>query len=171
MNKRAKISSFEQHNHSHCIDNALHEARQLCQKKAVKLTPLREQVLTFVWQNHKPLGAYALLEMLAEANNNGKRRVAPPTVYRALYFLQECGLVHRIASLNAYMGCCRPSQSHQSHFFICRQCSATAELTSTAISQTINQAAKQTGFSAETECVEVVGLLPAMPKLTATSPQ
>lgn len=160
MNNSTQISGFEQHNHSHCIDNALQEARELCQKKALRLTPLREQVLTFVWQSHKPLGAYAILDMLADANNNAKRRVAPPTVYRALDFLQECGLVHRIASLNAYIGCCSPSQHHQSHFFICRQCGSAAELATTAISQAINQAALQTGFSVETECVEVVGLCP-----------
>lgn len=156
--------AFEQHNHAHCIDKALQEAVDICQQNQLKLTPLRKQVLTYVWQSHKPLGAYAILDMLAadqQTDQDGKkRRAAPPTVYRALEFLQDNGLVHRIASLNAYIGCCSPSQHHQSHFFICRICDSTVELATPAISQAIASSAASTGFAVETECVEVIGLCP-----------
>lgn len=158
----ASPCGFEQHDHGHCIDKALQEAVDICKQNQLKLTPLRKQVLTYVWQSHKPLGAYAIMDMLAEdkAADGKSRRVAPPTVYRALDFLQENGLVHRIASLNAYIGCCSPSQHHQSHFFICRHCDSTVELATPAISQAIAQSASATGFAVETECVEIVGLCP-----------
>lgn len=152
--------AFHQHDHGHCIDEALTTARQLCADNAVKLTPVREQVFTIVWQSHKPLGAYAILEQLAQGQAAGQRRMAPPTVYRALDFLQSNGLVHRIASLNAYIGCCTPARSHQSHFLICRQCDSTVEIPADDISQAIALAAKQARFQVEGECVEIIGLCP-----------
>ena len=51
--------------------------------------------------HHKPLGAYDLAELLGPKG----RRLAPITVYRALDFLMEQGLVHRLASQNAYIAC------------------------------------------------------------------
>ena len=76
------------HNHGHCISDAINSARQLCDERGVRLTSLREQVLELVWQSHKPLGAYTLIDMLAQAST---RRIAPPTIYRALDFLLEEG--------------------------------------------------------------------------------
>ncbi len=86
------------------------------------------------------------------------RRAAPPTVYRALDFLLENGLVHRIASLNAFVGCSHPAHAHQSQFLICRSCSAAVELEQTAISEAIVRGAKGVGFAVENQTVEVVGL-------------
>src|SRR3954468_17348987 len=113
------------HNHGHCISDAIDSARQLCDERGVRLTSLREQVLELVWQSHKPLGAYTLMDMLGQAST---RRVAPPTVYRALDFLLEEGLIHRINSLNAFIGCPSPTQKHQSHFLICQECNVAVEL-------------------------------------------
>lgn len=151
--------AFHQHNHDHCIDEALRTAQQICHYKGVKLTLVREQVFTLVWQSHKPLGAYTILERLAQRRDK-EGRPAPPTVYRALDFLQEHGLVHRIASLNAYIGCCAPVQPHQSHFLICRQCNTTVEVVPDGISQAIQLSAQQAGFQVEAECVEIIGLCP-----------
>jgi Fur family zinc uptake transcriptional regulator len=68
--------------------------------------------------------------------------------------------MHRLTSLNAYIGCCSPSQHHQSHFFICRLCDSAVELVTPSISEAIAQSAEVTGFAVEAECVEVVGLCP-----------
>ena len=97
------------HDHSHCVTHALGEAESLCTKSGVRLTDLRRRVLELVWQSHKPLGAYDILAVLSEQDG---RRAAPPTVYRALDFLLENGLVHRIASLNAFIGCNHPGHAH-----------------------------------------------------------
>ena len=98
------------HDHSQCVDSALADADALCARQGVRLTALRRRVLELVWQSHKPLGAYDILGTLSEEDG---RRAAPPTVYRALDFLMENGLIHRIASLNAFIGCVRPEHSHQ----------------------------------------------------------
>lgn len=143
------------HDHDHCISDALEAARQLCVGRGVRLTDLRLQVLELIWQNHKPLGAYTLMEMLAKANT---RRVAPPTVYRALDFLLEQGLIHRINVLNAFIGCPSPTTKHQSHFLICRTCGIAIELNQPELSQRIIGVAQDAGFQVETQSLEVSGL-------------
>lgn len=143
------------HDHSHCVSQALSGADALCQQQGVRLTALRRRVLELVWQSHVPLGAYDILATLTAEDG---RRAAPPTVYRALDFLLENRLVHRIASLNAFVGCTHPEQPHQGQFLICRQCKAAIELESPLISEAIQQAAATNGFHVESETVEVVGL-------------
>jgi len=149
------------HNHGHCISDAIASARQLCEQRGVRLTSLREQVLELVWQSHKPLGAYTLMEMLAQAST---RRVAPPTVYRALDFLLDEGLIHRINSLNAFIGCPSPNQKHQSHFLICQNCNVAVELDNSQLNQSIFDAAANAGFSVTSHSVEINGLCPGCQK-------
>ena len=93
--------------------------------------------------------------MLSEQDG---RRAAPPTVYRALDFLLDNGLVHRIASLNAFVGCNHPEHAHQGQFLICRKCHAAIELEQSSISDAIIQSAADVGFKVEGQTVEVVGL-------------
>jgi len=146
------------HNHVHCISDAIGAARQLCEERGVRLTSLREQVLELVWQSHQPLGAYALMDMLAKAST---RQVAPPTVYRALDFLLEEGLIHRINSLNAFIGCPSPSQKHQSHFLICQHCKVAVELDSPQLDQNLSKVAAESGFTVSSHSIEINGLCPA----------
>ena len=143
------------HDHSRCVSHALAEAESICTRQGLRLTTLRKRVLELVWQSHKPLGAYDILGVLSEEDG---RRAAPPTVYRALDFLLENGLVHRIASLNAFVGCNQPEHAHQGQFLICRSCHAAIELEQAAISQAIVASAQAVGFSVEGQTVEVVGL-------------
>jgi Fur family zinc uptake transcriptional regulator len=143
------------HDHQHCIDDALQNAHQICNDKALRLTPIREQVLRLIWQNHRPLGAYDLLDMLTDIS---ERRVAPPTVYRALEFLLDIGLVHRINSLNAYIGCPAPSTEHPSYFFICTECKTAQECTHDKLHQDINAIGDDMGFSIQKQWLEVLGL-------------
>ncbi|MEK1907176.1 MAG: Fur family transcriptional regulator [Pseudomonas sp.] len=143
------------HDHSHCVSSALAEAEQLCAKQGTRLTALRKRVLELVWQSHKPLGAYDILGVLSEEDG---RRAAPPTVYRALDFLLENGLVHRIASLNSFIGCIHPGELHQGQFLICKSCHAAIELEQAAISDAIVHSAQQVGFVVESQTVEIVGL-------------
>ena len=143
------------HDHSHCVHSALAEADAICARQGLRLTALRRRVLELVWQSHKPLGAYDILGVLSEQDG---RRAAPPTVYRALDFLLENGLVHRIASLNAFMGCNRPEHAHQGQFLICRECHVAIELEHPAVSSAIVEAATEVGFTVEAQTVEIVGL-------------
>jgi Fur family zinc uptake transcriptional regulator len=142
------------HNHQHCIDEALSLARELCHQRQLKFTRIRELVLATVWKNHQPIGAYSILAEVAKYSSS---RPAPPTIYRALDFLLENGLIHRISSLNAFVGCNDPSHMHQSHFLICRHCQLAIELPADILKPAISHAALGQNFTVEDTSVEVLG--------------
>jgi Fur family zinc uptake transcriptional regulator len=144
------------HDHDSCVDTALDRAAQLCLARGARLTELRRQVLQLVWHGHEPVGAYALLEALRRSHPGA----APPTVYRALEFLIEHGLIHRLESLNAYVGCPRPERPHVSQFLICGKCGATAELDEPAIAKAVLRRAGELGFAVEQQTIEVRGWCP-----------
>lgn len=146
----------QRHDHDHCIETALSDAVAVCAQRQARLTPLRRRVLEIVWQSHQPLGAYAILDELAKDG----RRGAPPTVYRALDFLQEYGLVHRIASLNAFVGCTHPGHATQGQFLICTECTTAVELVDAEVERRIRRSANTLGFAAQGYLVEVTGLCP-----------
>lgn len=145
------------HDHRKCVQSALAAAEVVCHARAQKLTALRKRVLELVWASHKPVGAYALLDLLRADG----RSAAPPTVYRALEFLIEQGLVHRVESLNAYLGCAHPADGHSAQFLICRQCGTTAELEESEIATAIDRHARRAGFAVERRTVEAMGLCAA----------
>lgn len=141
------------HDHQSCVGSALAQADELCRREGVRLTALRRRVLELVWQSHAPIGAYRLMELLGR----GRAAVAPPTVYRALDFLAQHGLVHRIESLNAFVGCRRPTAAHRAWFLICRDCGRVAEFEDTELSQGLDRRVEAAGFAADGERVEIVG--------------
>ncbi|WP_300301308.1 Fur family transcriptional regulator [Ferrovibrio sp.] len=142
------------HDHAACISDALSRAEAHCAATGAKLTPIRRRVLELIWQSHKPAGAY---DLLAQMGGDGQK-VAPPTVYRALDFLVEQGLVHRVESLNAFIGCTHPGHVVQQEIFICKNCGTAIEINDPELSQRILQDAKGLGFTVERQTIEVVGL-------------
>lgn len=142
-------------NHEHCILDALDKARSLCQDRGVRLTAPRERVLELVWQSHCPVSAY---EILAEMTQGKSKPAQPPTVYRALDFLQEQGLVHRLSSINAYIGCSHPGTKHNGCFFICAKCRTTVEIEHPAIDQSLKSCANDHGFTISETSIELTGL-------------
>lgn len=155
---RAAIA-FATHDHRRCVQQALSQARAACRERGARLTELREEVLRLVWQSHRPIGAYALLEMLG-ARAGARRRPGPPTVYRALEFLREQGFVHRVESLNAYVGCQIGAGPHDHQLYICRGCGATLESAQPAIRTAVARYGDEVGFTVESMALEVLGLCP-----------
>lgn len=142
------------HRHATCIAGALNAAESACLKQGHRLTRIRRRVLELVWGSHEPVKAYDLLELLHEEG----RRAAPPTVYRALDFLQEQGLVHKIESLNAYVGCGAPGHEGEGQLLICRRCGQVAELDDQDINELITRKAARLGFEITRQTIEVEGL-------------
>jgi Fur family zinc uptake transcriptional regulator len=153
---RSVIQDFitRDHDHGPCVDDALVRAQAICSARGERLTPLRRQVLVLVWGSHLPVKAYELLAQLSI----GRKRCAPQTVYRALDFLRDAGLIHRLESLNAYIGCARPDKRHSAQFLICTQCGAVAEMDDDSLSAKIDANARRLGFSVSEEKIEVAGL-------------
>ena len=151
------------HDHERCISAALSRAKALCAEQNVRLTTTRELVLQLLWQSHQPLGAYQLQDQLAEHIN---KPVAPPTVYRALEFLLRLGLIHRIPSLNAYIGCPFPNNEHSNLFMICNQCGTAAEVADKAVNKLLQCVSDRSHFTLQSQSLELFGLCPQCSNIT-----
>jgi Fur family transcriptional regulator, zinc uptake regulator len=139
------------HDHAHCIQRAVATAEKVCAARRVNLTPLRRRIFEIVWREHEPIGAY---EILAELSRD-REKAAPPTVYRALEFLQDAGLVHRLDTLNAFLGCDRPEDEHAGQFLVCSVCRRVAEIEDSVLNRTLQDRARALGFRLETSAVEI----------------
>ena len=148
--------SQRSHDHRLCVDGALSHAASVCAARGARLTALRRRVLELVWASHRPVGAYVVLEVVARERGGA----APPTVYRALDFLLAYGLIHRIESMNAFVGCSRPGASHAGQFLICSDCGTAAELAEDRIAAAVVAEAARIGFAVERQTVEVQGTCP-----------
>ena len=147
---------FETHDHQNCVDQALQSAEDHCAEAGLRLTPVRRKVLELLLQQHRALGAYAILDMLRDAGFGSQ----PPVAYRALDFLSEHGFVHKIERLNAFVACAHPGETHSPAFMICRVCDAVAEAHSTPAKGALGEAARAAGFQIEKTVVEAEGVCP-----------
>ena len=148
------------HDHAHCVTDAVAQAEALCAARGARLTALRRRVLELVWASHRPRGAYDILDELGDELGAVGRRAAPLTVYRALEFLAGQGLVHRIESLNRYVGCAEPGARHSGQFLVCDGCGVAFELNDSGITSAISNCAELRGFRVLHPTVEVHGLCP-----------
>jgi Fur family zinc uptake transcriptional regulator len=142
------------HNHFECINAALTSASSLCIKQGLRFTSIRKRVLELIWASHAPMAAYDLLKVLRLEKDNAEA----PTIYRALDFLQTHGMVHKIQSLNAYVGCNHAGKLHASQFLICHQCKQVVEQDNSDVRQAIDNQAADINFSLQTQTVEIMGL-------------
>ncbi len=142
------------HDHNQCVDKALGTAAQLCVARGVQLTPIRRQVLELIWESHKAVKAYELLDRLKPLMDAAK----PATIYRALDFLIEQGLIHRVESLNAFVGCSCSAQQHEQLLLICNDCGEVEERSAPDVMQALSQEIKQAGFTAHSKAIEIHGL-------------
>jgi Fur family zinc uptake transcriptional regulator len=151
-----RASKSSDHDHDRCVDDALKRAEAICAKSGARLTELRRRVLALVWRSHEPVGAY---DVLAALGGDG-RRAAPPTVYRALEFLMEQKLIHKIESRNAFIGCVTPDAPHSGQFLLCSNCGNAVELSDGAIEAAVAETASREGFRIRRVTLEVEGLCP-----------
>jgi Fur family transcriptional regulator, zinc uptake regulator len=143
------------HDHGRCAADALAHAERVCELRARKFTAVRRQVLEALLSSHKPLGAYEIIDQLAKS----MPRPAPITVYRALDFLMENGLVHRIESRNAFLACAHDHDSAAMvAFLICERCGSVGEIAAAPMAQSLGAAARATGFAARMSVVEIAGV-------------
>ncbi len=141
------------HNHGLCVHQALEQAEHSCRQNGLRLTPIRRQVLELVWEGHHPVKAYDLIDAL---RGRGVR-AGPPTVYRALDFLLKAGLIHRLDTVNAFIGCGAPGRPHAGLFFICQGCGDVVELDAPATARMIGAEAEGLGFQVVPQAVEILG--------------
>jgi Fur family zinc uptake transcriptional regulator len=150
----ASVFPAPDHDHARCSADAMAHAEALCAERGARLTPMRRRVLEILAASHKPLGAYEIMDQVGEKGP----RPAPITVYRALDFLRQNGLVHRIESLNAFVACVH---NHRADalvaFLICERCGAVGEAPAAAAAQTLAAAARSAGFTPTLSVIEITG--------------
>jgi len=142
------------HDHAKCVSAALDTAEQLCVVRGVQLTPIRLQVLKLIWESHQAVKAYDLLDRLKPLKQEAK----PATIYRALDFLIDQGLIHRIESLNAFIGCNCSGQQHEQLLLICKQCHEVEERPAPEVMRSLSSEIRQAGFIAHSKAIEIHGI-------------
>lgn len=142
------------HDHRRCANEALAHAEELCTARAQRLTPIRRQVLEALLGSHKPLGAYEIIECLPDGN-----RPAPITVYRALDFLRDNGLVHRIESRNAFVACVHSHDGEDPMvFLICERCGTVGEAPGRRVAEALKASSLAAGFAPKSAVIEIPGI-------------
>ena len=140
--------------HVHDANGYVRAVERACVERGIRLTPLRAQVLRLVAAAGKPVKAYDLLDLMKGESGS----TAPPTVYRALDFLLDQGFIHRLASINAFVGCHHPQVRHSVPFLICDNCHNAIELEDERIASLLDGQAKALGFRPRAQSLEVHGL-------------
>ena len=141
--------------HVHDGDAFVLEVERACAARGLRLTPIRANALRLIADAGRPLKAYDLLDRMKVTHD----AAAPPTVYRALDFLLEHGFIHKLSSINAYVGCHHPaSVAHAVPFLICDRCQSATELEDPSIVDALDAAARGHGFAPRAQTLEVHGL-------------
>ncbi|MEP1587239.1 MAG: transcriptional repressor [Tateyamaria sp.] len=147
---------FEAHDHARCVSGTLAQAEAYCAENKLKLTPIRRRALELLLAEHRALGAYDLLALLAKDGLG----TAPPVAYRALDFLTSAGFAHKIEGLNAYIACAHTGGDHAPAFLICTQCRSVAEIETGNSQGRLDEAARSAGFAIKHTVIEGLGLCP-----------
>lgn len=142
----------------HDITPLLAAAEEACLRNGTQLTPLRRDVLGLILHATTPLTAYQLLDQLKPLRHSA----VPPTIYRALDFLLENHLIHKIERLNAFVPCVEATHHHDdAQFLICKKCCAVQEIEDHEISHALARAAAAHGFVISRAMVELDGICAA----------
>jgi Fur family zinc uptake transcriptional regulator len=142
-----------QHDHKHCTQSIVAHAEKVCADKGARLTDQRREVLVCVAESHQAVGAYEIIDRMAAHGP----RPAPITVYRALEFLQEQNLVHKIESRNAYMACAGQHEGEPTALLICETCGNVSEVLEKRAAEGLVEAASAQGFAIRHAVVELSG--------------
>lgn len=138
------------------VARAMGEADRRLTAEGERMTPARLRVLELLLAAGEPVKAYDLIARFGDDGQPAK----PPTVYRALEFLERKGLAHRIASISAYVACTSGADDHAAAFLICDCCGATQEV-SAPVAGDLDTAARAAGYAIVRTTIEAHGRCPA----------
>ncbi|MDD5580655.1 MAG: transcriptional repressor [Methylobacter sp.] len=147
-------SQLSEHDHKKCVSAALDTAEHICIIRGVQLTPIRHKVLELIWESHKAVKAYDLLDRLKLIMEAAK----PATIYRALDFLIEQGLIHRVESLNAFIGCSCSDHQHEQLLLICNRCHEVEERSAVKVMEVLAHEIEQANFILHSKAIEIHGI-------------
>jgi len=157
MTPSSQVFPAPEHDHEHCLDEAMARARSAFAAKGLRLTPLREAVFQEIAAaSHRAIGAYEVLDRMARRGE----RLAPISVYRAIDALVAAGIVHRFESRNAFFAC-HAGHDERQLVLACEKCGSVAEVDGAKVFAAIDETAEAAAFTASAArgaVVEVWGL-------------
>jgi Fur family zinc uptake transcriptional regulator len=131
----------------------LKAAEARCATQGQKLTPARRRVLELLMRAGQPVKAYDLISAFSDTAGETAK---PPTIYRALEFLEREGLAHRIESLSAYVACRGEPGGHAAAFLICDCCGRTEEIAA-PVDEALRGLAGEAGYTIQAVSIEARG--------------
>lgn len=134
------------------IDAFMEQAERLVERRGLRMTRIRRKVLRLLLESDEPAKAYDLI-----GNLDGEGAAKPPTVYRALEFLQDTGLAHKIESLNAFVACGHAAHAHSAVFLICERCGGAEELHAVSTRAALENETRAAGFRMSRAVIEARG--------------
>ena len=146
-------------------------ADALCARRGLRLTRVRRMVFEFLLNANVPVKAYDILDALRTA---APKALTPASIYRALDYLLQEGLVHKVGTLNAYVACAETgtetcaetgtatcNKRHAPVFMlVCPGCRKSREISDPGLYQTIFSTMQQQGFRLQGDTVELTGICP-----------
>jgi Fur family transcriptional regulator, zinc uptake regulator len=139
-----RAHEHEAHDHTTCVEALLTRAEAAFLDNGKKLTTLRMQVLAEIAASHDAVGAYAVLDRLAQKSGG---RLAPISVYRAIDALLDAGLIHRLESKNAFYACHAVHVARERHIaLVCEACDRVVEVPAQGLYALIEDASRSSGF-------------------------
>ncbi|QTD43906.1 Fur family transcriptional regulator [Ottowia testudinis] len=114
-----------------------------CAGRGAQLTAQRTEVLELLLRRGGQAKAYDLQDDMQARHG----RIAPTTVYRALDFLQEQQLVHKVDATNTFVFCDHADHDHPALLLICTGCGRIDELHDTRALASLLGTARQRGMA------------------------
>ena len=115
-------------------------------------TPRQQLIYDYLREKKTAQSAYDILDAFRV---HGIK--APSQIYRELNKLIECGFVHKVESLNAYIACKQEHDIGQSIVAICSKCGLVKEMSTPKIAEHLELFKDWGEFTAEELTVEVKG--------------
>jgi Fe2+ or Zn2+ uptake regulation protein len=125
-----------------------------CRKARMRVTPIREAILSFLAQRRVPVS----LEMVSQADGV-RGKCDATTVYRTLMMFNEAEIVRLVGTPRKASYFVMNAPGDSAHFLICRRCGHFTELAlPDPMSDEIGRIASTRGFSPTPQDCEVHGL-------------
>lgn len=117
------------------------------------MTKPRQRVLALLRAQQQALKPYDILKLLSTDG----QQTHPPTVYRALDYLQTAGLVHKVESTGAFLACTHIGHTHHAILLLCDACGKVEEAHAPELFAPLDLLAQAKGFNASHTVVEIRG--------------
>lgn len=137
------------------LNASISRVYEICRSNNLGFTDIRKQVFEIIIKNNKPIKAYQILDEIRNITNKPSH---PPTVYRAIDFLIENGFVHKLNSINSFVGCFHPKTHEECYFLICKKCNLYQECCDDSLKDRISKTAVHNNFIISNTTLEIEGL-------------